>query len=170
MHVRVRRGPQPRAVRGKDRVWQAELGLVPAAPDFVRPYTLAVSPSPPRPQRASAATPQSSFLLPGLWCGPWETRPRAAAHFVSLQALSCVLWERMSFLCLVMSLPSEFSQDADIHVSLSSALPAEFTRRLRSKEAAEGDHGRSAPELSKAAPGGAEEGPEDPQSRGQSEP
>ena len=50
------------------------------------------------------------------------------------------------------ALPSEFSQDSDIHVSLSSALPAEFTRRLRGKEAAEGATVTLHCELSKAAP------------------
>ena len=58
----------------------------------------------------------------------------------------------MSFSLSCHVLPSEFSQDSDIRVSLSSALPAEFIGRLRSKEATEGATVTLCCELSKAAP------------------
>ena len=86
--------------------------------------------------------------------------PKGLTPLVSLQVLSCVLWELMSFSLSCHVLPSEFSQDADIHVSLSSALPAEFTRRLRSKEATEGTTVTLHCELSKVAPVEWRKGPE----------
>ncbi|XP_055284682.1 obscurin isoform X20 [Moschus berezovskii] len=141
------------AVRGKDRVWPGgavfgvQLLTSGRLPALTPPSLVSASPSPRN----------SPELLPGLLCDPREISLQAASQLFC--PVSC------GHLCLFLGLVMSCFQNSPktlmlAFVSLSSALPAEFIGRLRSKEAMEGATATLRCELSKAAPVQWRKGPE----------